>query len=317
MATTVDTLISNLDARVNHASLVASNYTGQAKTTAAGEPITIPDVVIQYVSSIDKPKIELPPEWDNEDTLAVVGQLVGTLNAFFDAYFPTVSTEYTDWISLLSGLVQDGVPVLEDNEQLNLMRQKIDEAEGKRNKHTTRSQYSNAGYSLPPGSMVRDTLNDIDIRSERLMMQSISTAQQLTSDVINSYKQVISTALSVDDSRKHALKVMSDMMAVAADMHTANTEKKVALLRAKSETVQAMLAYYKAESTLDDVNTKIYEQNVKLRVQRYDADANFFGKNEGLQVRAGIAAADHAARISAAAYSALNTIVSASTVGFG
>lgn len=317
MSMTVDTLIQNLESKANSFSNSAFDFSVRGLNTAYGAPITIPDQVIAYVTPGNNPlTIALPPEWNNADTLALVKELMDTLNAFFAKYFPNISTEYTDWINLLEQHIAAGVPIHEDNAEANLMRQELDAVEGARNKHTIRSGYSNRGFQLPPGVLVRDTLNDIDTRSAKLVTQSIGTASSATDGVVGAYKTLLSTAIATDSARVYALKAMSDLMRTAVDMYGANNDKKVALLRAQSEAVQATIAYYKAELALDDANTKIYDQNTKLRLQRFAVDGEFFGKNEGLQVQSALAASAQAARIAQAAYSALNTIVSSSTVGF-
>lgn len=317
MTQTIDTLIGNLESKAQNFSNQAFGYTVQGMQTSAGAPVVIPEQVIAYLTpGANQINISLPPDWDKAATLDIVNDIMVTLNAFFAKYYPAVSTEYTDWINKIASLVQNGVPIHEDNAKANLLNQQMDSYDGIRKQRAIREGYANRGYSLPPGVMVKAVLDDIDIRTEQLVGKSIGAANAATGQMVSSYKQVLSTAISTDRARTHAINAMSDLMRTASAMYSSDNEKKLAQLKAHAAAIEATLAYYRAELELDRINTNIYAQNADLRTQRFAVDGSFFGKNEGLQVQSAVSAAAQAARIAQAAYSALNTVVSASTVGF-
>lgn len=319
MTYTVDTLIANLESKANAFYNAGFGYTNAAQGQVAGDAQAIEAKAVGYVAPPSTTTIDgdLPSWLYNSPAATIVKNLRAELELYFGKFFPNINTQYDVWIGHLVTAVNNGVPLTLDNHVANAQRQAFDKAEGMRAQRAIRASWSARGHCLPAGGMVGDILDESDKRTEQLIQGAIGSANQATEQVLNSYKTIISTALSTADARVAAVNAMSALISTAADIYRTDAEAKVAIARARVAAAEAALAYYSAETRLDSLNTNLYRQNTQFGVQRFGKDAELFFKNEAKQVDTAIAGAEQAAKIAQAAYSALNTVVSASTVGFG
>jgi hypothetical protein len=319
MAQTVDTLIQNLSNQAQSYSDTAYYYTSLAREEVTGAALTTD---VQFVPYITKPSdtsqldTSVPGWLQNAPAAAIVANLRADLERYFNEFFPNISENYNLWLAQLKRLVEEGTPLIEDNAKKNLMAQTFDTAEGKRAARKLRSGYSGKGLDLPAGVMVGAILDETDVRTEKLIDGAVTAANQAQQKHLNDYKTIISTAISTADARVAAVNAMSTLIQTAAAAYTSQIDAKVAVYKARAAAAQAALAYYEAESKLDEINTNLYKQNVDFAVQRFEVDGKLFFRTENAQVSAAIAAAEQSGTIAQASYSALNTIVSASTAGF-
>ena len=318
MAMSIDTLISNIGSYAIDEGNNAYDYAWEAEQKANGTVMTTDARFVSYIAppDISQLNIPLPPDLNNVPGRAIVDGISADLTRYFNRFFPGLSANYFQWLTLLKQAVENGVPITLDNSLLSAQRQAMGEQEGMRQKRTIRNAWAGRGYDKAPGALVGMTLDDIDSRTEKLIDGAVGAANQSVQVVLNGYKSVINTALATADARAAAVRAMTALMNTAIGVYTAKVDAATALLRARAAAAEAALAYYRAIMRLDELNTGLYQTNVGLATQRYQTDGSLFMRNEDAQVSAAIAKAEQAAKIAQAAFSALNTVSSASTVGF-
>ncbi len=318
MSITVDSLINNLSTKANAYNLTAYNYTYEAELQVEGDSQSTDARFVPYITPVNGTQLDttLPAGLSGVPTTQIVDNLRAELELYFNQFFPDISTQYTLWLAEIARAVTTGVPLTLDNETANQQAQVFGEAEGIRTRRKLRAGFAGRGYSLPPGALVGMVLDESDSRTEQLITGAIGNANKATEQVLSAYKTVLSTAISTADARIAAVNAMSDLIKTAAGVYSADVDAKVAILKARAAAADAALAYYTAELKLDSVNSNLYKQNVQLSVQRFEKDGSLFFRNESAQVEAAVAGAMGAGEIAQAAFSSLNTIVSASTAGF-
>lgn len=316
MAMSIDTLIQNLSAAAESASATAYGYTNAASEEAKQTPLAVGDARVSYLTpSGNRLNVDLPAGLAKTASRAV-GDLIDELDRFYAAFFPNVSAQYQAWLTRLAERLADGDIPLTDNAAQNRYEQAMDRATGMRNATAIRAEWAARGYGLPPGEMVRAIQTDTDTRSEQLLARSVSAANQAVSELTGSYTTLLNAALATSDARITAIKAMTEMIRVTGQAYKLNADLQANVLHARSAAAQAAMAYYKAELELDDINTKLYQQNIGFDIQRFEKSAGYFMRNEADQTNAALARAGQAGRIAQAAYSALNTVTGASNVGF-
>lgn len=282
------------------------------------------------------------PDWDAKHAQLFVAKMMATLNYFFRTYFPdlddnvyqrwmisrglatapvgggptaTTST-YEQWLTQLQQGIASGPPAWQDNSQANLFRQHLDAVQGARNKREIRSAFANRGHELPPGVLIGATMDDIDARTVALTAGAVDAANAATSQLAQSYQQLLSTAISTRQSRVEAINAMSELMRATTAMYNGSIETRSAYISAHIAAAEKLITFQRGKLELDSINDQSHAKYSGMHADALLKNGSTFAKSEGMQVQSAIAAANQAARIAAAAYSALNTVVSASTVGF-
>lgn len=310
MAITVDTLIGDIQTDSLAHAAQAYGFVESARATAAGTPPVVGGKAVTYVTPTGFTTLSIAVP-------AGVAQTVSdSLEAYFNKYFPDISTQFNAWLAALRQRVESGVPHVLPNDVANAQAQALDHAAGVRASRVSRSSVAAKGYSLPPGVLVGAILDESDQRTERLVAGAINSANTAGDALIKSYQTVISAALSASDARVAALNAMSALIREQAAAITLDAESRASMVGVKIAAARAAMAYYQALVNLDSTNTALLRTNANFEVTRFSKEGGLFYQNEEEQVRAAIAAAVEAGRVAQGAYSSLNTIVSASTVGF-
>jgi hypothetical protein len=315
MGIPVDTLITALEEQASAYNQTAYGYTVTAAASVLGNAGSIPTRTGWYAQANGQRLADIPPV--TITPADVVSDVQAALQRYFNQFFPSVSTQYNIWLAEIADAVTSGVPLTLDNETANRQAQSFGEAEGIRARRKLRSGFAGRGYSMPPGVMVGMVLDESDARTEQLITGAIGNANKATDQVIATYKTVLATAISTSDARVAAVRAMTDLILAAANVYSTEIDAQVAVMRAQEAATKAVLAYHDAEIRLDSANTNLYRQNSQLVVRRFEQEGQLFYMREAAQIEAAIAGAVEAGKIAQAAYSSLNTIVSASTAGFG
>lgn len=315
--TSIDTLISNLSSQSNSKFYAALDYAGYGKQAAGGNPVSIGEVdllkAVPYVKKESLSALDTAIEYPSDD---VVGTVISDLTKYFDQFFPNVSEEYNTWVISLASLIKSGPSASVDNSLANKYSQTLDQANGLRAKREMRAAWASRGYCLPPGQMVGEIIDESDKRTEGLVAKAIAAADYSSEQNINAYKAIISTALSTSDARVAAVNAMAQLMITAASATEAYGKKIVMLNQTRAVAAKAAMAYYRAELELDALNAEIYNKSSGFVIQRFAKNADFFKKNESLQVSSAISAAETASKVAAAHFASLNTVASSATVSF-
>jgi len=310
----VDTLIDNLTAIVLSKSNTAISYTNQARLIAAGEWDGIAGASLSYAT---KPSF-------GQSKSSEIGQineyLTGfgdQLEAFYCKFFPDISAEYMDWLGHIRAIMagEREVPRL-DNATGNELAQSFDARQGERNKEDLRIAWSGRGYRLPPGALFKDTRRDVEMRSESLAKGAMERADAATGEVVQTFSRVLAASLNTFDSKIAAVNAVSDLILAALRAYKDNAGVWINDYERKTLAIEKVLAYYEAERKVDQLNTDLYRKNSGYVVNKFVKNADMHFTIAEQQSRAASAASEQAANIARAAYSSLNSIVSASTVGF-
>lgn len=316
MATSVDTMISNLNSQVVRFANESVGFAVSAGNAASGSWMGVPSAEISYsTSKPSKPGKAGDYKAQVDEYLESFGK---QLQEYFCRYFPSISGEYLSHLAAVEDAVKgDSAFKFADNSFTNQLAQDMDSRQGERTKRELRNSFAARGFSLPPGPLFEATFDDRDKRSEALAAKSAQVAQAGSLEVVSSFGTILSTAMQTQTARTEAIMAMASLINDALAAYRAQGELTMLPLLRYGQQVEKALAYYQAEIKLDRMNAQRYKYNVNSATNRFSKDSDLFFMREGEQVRAAHAAAEAASDVAKAAFSALNTVVSASTVGFG
>lgn len=253
--------------------------------------------------------VELPPD--------IQSQITDTLKSVFDSFFPNLEDTYNSWVTKLTSAISSGPRYMYDNSAASTQAQLMDTQAGIRASRTIRAEVSNKGYMMPPGLLVGMILDETDIRTERLVGIGIENATTATMKYVEGYKAVINAALAANDARIAAVEALAGYIRAEAGLIEATAQAKASVLQVRAAAAKAALAYYNAEVRLDEVNTSVFKANQDLALRRYTKEGSLWFRNMGDQVEDKMVLAEIAAKLAQSSFSAMNTVASASTYGFG
>lgn len=278
------------------------NFTPVTYTIQAIEP-DVPDVEnanLTYEAQRDK----------------LIAMLSDELAKFYTSYYPLAADafdEATNW--LVNSITNGGTGIAASVEEQIWQRGRDRAvADGARAEAQVLDEFSSRGFSLPPGAMTA--------RLDAVRHEGMAKVNEFNRDVaIESAKiEVESVRFAVEQairSRMAAMSAATDY--IRALMSGPDTAARVASINsdAKARMMSATSDLYRARLSRDELAMRVPLTNTTELVKVNNIAMDAFYRGVGNRVQAAVAAADQYGKAAQAALASLNSVASASTVGFG
>lgn len=317
MATNIDTIIANAQGTAS-AQLALSNAATNSAITAsygfASPNFTPVSYTIEAVEP-DVPDVEnanLTYEAHRDQLIAL---LSNELAGFFITYYPLAADAFDEATNWLVNSITNGGTGLAASVETQIWQRGRDRAvaDGARAEAQVLDEFSARGFSLPPGAMTA--------RLDAVRHEGMSKVNEFNRDAaIESAKiEVENVRFAVDNaiqSRMAAMQAATDY--IRALMSGPDTAARVAALNsdAKARMMSATSDLYRARLSRDELALRIPMTNTSELVKVSGISMDAFYKGVANRVQAAVAAADQYGKAAQAALSSLNSVASASTVGF-
>lgn len=313
----IDQIIANAQSTANaqlslsnaaaHSAITASmgyatpNYTPVVYNIEAVEP-AVPDVEnanLTYESNRDQ----------------LIALLSNELANFFIMYYPLAADAFDEATNWLVNSITNGGTGIAAAVETQIWQRGRDRAvaDGARAEAQVLDEFSARGFSLPPGAMTA--------RLDAVRHEGMAKVNEFNRDAaIESAKiEVENVRFAVEQaikSRMAAMSAASDY--IKALMAGPETAAKVAALNsdAKARMMSATSDLYRARLSRDELAMRIPLTNTTELVKVSGISMDAFYKGVSNRVQATVAAAEQYGKAAQAALASLNSVASASTVGF-
>lgn len=277
------------------------NFTPVAYNIEAIEP-AVPDVEnanLTYESQRDQ----------------LIAMLSNELANFFITYYPLAADAFDEATNWLVNSITVGGTGIAATVEAQIWQRGRDRAmaDASRAEAAVMDEFSARGFSLPPGAMTA--------RLDAVRHEGMAKINEFNRDAaIESAKiEVENVRFAVEQairSRMAAMQAATDY--IRALMSGPDTAARVAALNsdAKARMMSATSDLYRARLSRDELALRIPMTNTSELVKVSGISMDAFYKGVANRVQAAVAAADQYGKAAQAALSSLNSVASASTVGF-
>lgn len=317
MATNIDTIIENAQNTASAQLLLSNAATHSAIAASYGfaSPNFTP---VSYVIEAEEPDV---PDVENANLTyeahrdQLIALLSNELAGFFITYYPLAADAFDEATNWLVNSITNGGTGIAASVEAQIWQRGRDRAvaDGARAEAQVLDEFSARGFSLPPGAMAA--------RLDAVRHEGMAKVNEFNRDAaIESAKiEVENVRFAVEQairSRMAAMQAATDY--IKALMSGPDTAARVAALNsdAKARMMSATSDLYRARLSRDELALRIPMTNTTELVKVSGIHMDAFYKGVANRVQAAVAAADQYGKAAQAALSSLNSVASASTVGF-